>query len=374
MRALVVAVARAVPSWWVADVLVPFAVTRAVFAAIGYMAFRLPVDPALATTGDRFLDMWSRWDGQWYLAIARDGYSYVPGQFSSVAFAPLLPILMRVVAWPAHDGTAALVAAGIGIANVSLLVAATLLVLLFRDEVGQAVAGRASRYLMLFPTSFFLSAVYPESLFLALAIGSFLAARRGRWWLAGALAALATLTRPYGLVVVATLALEYAWQHRWRIRKFGVEMLSFALAPAAYAGWLLYLWRSFGDPLAGMHAESVWQRGLAPPWQAFVNFFTPPRGAFIDLAFALLFIALAVFAWRTLRAPYALYTTLTLLIILCTGQLYSLMRLGLELFPAFAVLAIAGRTRLLDRAYSNAALLIGGAFMAFFASALFFFA
>ena len=236
------------------------------------------------------------------------------------------------------------------------------------------MAGRASRYLILFPTSFFLSAVYPESPFLALAIGAFLAARRGHWWIAGALAALAALTRPYGLVVVAALALEYAWQHRWKIREFGFEVLAFALAPLAYAGWLLYLWRSFGDPFATMHAESVWQRGLAPPWQAFINFFTPPRGAFIDLAFTIFFIALAVFAWRMLRPSYALYATLTLLIILMTGQLYSLMRLGLELFPVFAVLAIAGRSRLVERAYTNAALLIGGAFMAFFASALFFFA
>ena len=112
------AYARTIPAWWIADVLVPFAATRAALAAIGYMAFRLPVDPALAATGDRFLDMWSRWDGQWYLQIARDGYSYIPGQFSSVAFAPLLPILMHLVAWPVRDGTAALVAAGIGIANV----------------------------------------------------------------------------------------------------------------------------------------------------------------------------------------------------------------------------------------------------------------
>ena len=40
-------------------------------------------------------------------------------------------------------------------------------------------------FLLIFPTAYFLHIGYTESLFLALVLGSFLAARTDRWWLAG---------------------------------------------------------------------------------------------------------------------------------------------------------------------------------------------
>ena len=49
------------------------------------------------------------------------------------------------------------------------------------------------------PMSFFLSAVYSESLYLALSVGLFYAARRGRFLTAGLLAALAAATRSAGV-------------------------------------------------------------------------------------------------------------------------------------------------------------------------------
>src|SRR5690349_16207708 len=40
----------------------------------------------------------TNWDGQWYLRIARDGYSYDPNQMSSVAFFPAFPLMGRFLA------------------------------------------------------------------------------------------------------------------------------------------------------------------------------------------------------------------------------------------------------------------------------------
>ena len=42
-----------------------------------------------------FVDMWSRWDGSWFVGIARDGY-VEPEE--SAAFFPLYPLAVRVVA------------------------------------------------------------------------------------------------------------------------------------------------------------------------------------------------------------------------------------------------------------------------------------
>ena len=51
------------------------------------------------------------------------------------------------------------------------------------------------------PMAFFFSAVYSESLYLALSVGLFLCARNGRWMWVGVLGALAGATRSTGLVL-----------------------------------------------------------------------------------------------------------------------------------------------------------------------------
>ena len=43
-------------------------------------------------------DGWFQFDSGWYYDIVTRGYSYVPGQQSSVAFFPSFPLLTRVVA------------------------------------------------------------------------------------------------------------------------------------------------------------------------------------------------------------------------------------------------------------------------------------
>ena len=57
--------------------------------------------------------------------------------------------------------------------------------------------------------SFFFSAVYTESLFLALSAGCFYLARRERWVWAGVLGGLAAATRSIGVLLVVPLAVLY---------------------------------------------------------------------------------------------------------------------------------------------------------------------
>ena len=67
---------------------------------------------------------------------------------------------------------------------------------------------RAAWFLLIFPTAYFLHIGYTEALFMALVLGSFLAARTERWWLAGLLGGLAALTRVNGLVLMPALPAE----------------------------------------------------------------------------------------------------------------------------------------------------------------------
>ena len=62
--------------------------------------------------------------------------------------------------------------------------------------------------------AFFFSAVYSESLYLALSVGLFVCARRGRWMWVGVLGALAGATRSTGLVLALPALMIYLYGPR----------------------------------------------------------------------------------------------------------------------------------------------------------------
>ena len=120
----------------------------------------------------RALEIWARWDSEWYLLIAERGYDVVslPTQFGlrtdptfTAGFLPLYPVLIRALT-PIFGG----VGAGLVISNLALFAALLLLHRLVRFEVdgetGEVAAMFSCVALLVFPSSLFLSAVYAESL------------------------------------------------------------------------------------------------------------------------------------------------------------------------------------------------------------------
>jgi hypothetical protein len=129
------------------------------------------------------------------------------------------------------------------------------------------------------PMAFFFSAVYSESLFLALSVGLFWAARQGRFALVGVLGALAGATRSAGLVLIVPALILYVYgpredrlpdfprarglARRYRLRR---DLLWLALVPAGLALYMAYLGSSGGDALSPFHAQDVWGRHFAGPY------------------------------------------------------------------------------------------------------------
>lgn len=323
-------------------ILVPFLVTRAALvAAIAVGAMFVPIDAgsclACAPTGNAGLDALARWDGRWYVEIAEHGYSYAAGQQSDIAFFPVYPALMRIAALPLGGGPGALVEAGIVVSNLALLGALVLLVRLARLELGEGAAARVPLMVLAFPTSVFLSAVYPESLFLLAAAYAFWSARTGRWGRAGVAAAVAGLTRPFGIAVGLALVVG-ALRAAPRDRPAPVWLL---LAPAAAAGWWAYLTSVTGEPLSFLLVQSTFRRAPSLPLDAVRDLFDPTIYGFPYLVGALLVLTvlLVVLAWRILSASLAVYATLVLLFVVASGTLTSSMRHELAIIPAFLVLA-----------------------------------
>ena len=263
--------------------------TRAVLAFFTYFAVILD-NPALRTgtlsTGIpspvRLIDAWAQWDVPGLLNVARNGYTT---PLFTVWF-PLHPLLTRAVATvlgqagrPVGGGWEL---SGLLVSNLALLGAfVALAVLTYRETGSRTAAWLAPLVLSAYPYAFFLSAPYADPLFLALALAAVLAARQGRWALAGGAAFLAALTRTTAVILVLPLVWELGRQCGWWVTgswrglrdvRAVVGRLPAAAAaglavPAGIGAYMAYLWITKGSPTVFLAAEKeTWTRQLSPPW------------------------------------------------------------------------------------------------------------
>ncbi|MHC3471616.1 hypothetical protein ACYF6T_23375 [Streptomyces sp. 7R007] len=210
------------------------------------------------STGRRPLALLGRsWDSQWYLGIAAHGYGHVvhlrPGVvFDDLAFFPLYPALVRAVAALSPLGWGA---AGLVVSWLAAGVAACGIHALGVRLHGRAVAAALVLVWGLLPHSVVLSMAYTEPVLTALAAWSLYAVLEHRWLWAGALAALAGLSRPNGFAVAAAVLAAAACEV-WRGRGKVAHSLwtGAALAPLGWAAYVLWAGRRAGDPLRGYFA------------------------------------------------------------------------------------------------------------------------
>jgi hypothetical protein len=200
------------------------------------------------------------WDGGWYQQIATEGYA----DRNATAFFPLYPVLIGSVSRLVHIPVDV---AGVLTSNALFLTALFLLHRLVRGTYDRNVADRSVWLLALCPVSFFFSAVYTESLFLALMVASVVAAREGRWTLAAIALLLTSLTRSAGVLVAVPLAIAAVDQYGWRPRRLArplVQIAAACLGPLAFAAHLDRVW---GDPLLMARAQENWSRRFSWPWE-----------------------------------------------------------------------------------------------------------
>jgi len=301
----------------------------------------------------------ANWDGAAYLDIARLGYQGLDPSYA--AYFPLYPLLMWLGGSAGGGSTDAFIIAGLVLSNAACLAASVVLARLAQDRTRGL---KAASYLLIFPTTIFLSALYADSLFIALAAGSGLAARHKRWWTTGALAAAAAVTRPFGILGMIPLGVAL-WRDRATAPR--ASILTILLPPAALALWEAYLYALTGDPLAVVHGYTS---GFTPrqPLQAFTDLLDPAVYGFpwfVAGAFAL-FVVLTVITWRRTERGLALYATAMMLVIGGAGSLTSSMRYELSVYPAFIALADAARSRV-----PNAVWWVVSALLAVFFAAMF---
>ncbi|MDO0928400.1 hypothetical protein QQY24_24390 [Streptomyces sp. TG1A-8] len=185
---------------------------RATPALLGYAAIRALGLAVLAVWStargtSAYTLLTARWDALWYARVAGAGYGHevrLPNGdvHSDLAFFPLLPWLERLL----HALTPLSYAdAGFVVSLLASLAAAGGIFAVAEWVYGPRAGVCAVLLWAVLPVGIVQSMAYSESLFTALAAWSLYAVLTGRWVGAGALAALAGLTRPVGLAVVAAV-------------------------------------------------------------------------------------------------------------------------------------------------------------------------
>ena len=331
----------AVAGWWVG--------TRVALAAFVLLAaYLLRVDAALRSrdAGRWLLERLTWWDTWHYVRIAERGYLPPGLPCCDQAFFPGYPLLMRAVS-PLTGGSVAV--AGL---LISLVAGAVTAALLWRvADLRAPGSGRdAVLLLAVAPFGVFLSAVYTESLFLALALGAWLAASRRRWWWAGALAAGTAAIRVNGLFLAAALGVMYLEQlRRDGRRRPRADVLALAAPVAVVLAFFGYLaWRT-GSLRAWQDAQTTgWVRHAAWPWEGLAAGWSAIRSAhapdlvvsrWADLLAVLAGIALVVLLARWRRWPEATYVALSVAVLVCSTMLTSAPRYALTWFPGYVVMA-----------------------------------
>ncbi len=346
---------------WILKVLIGWRLVLLVVAmyAIAAIPFKesFPYwETLLAPNGHPLFWSWGNFDGVHYITIAKQGYS---AQFTQ-AFFPLYPLLMRFVA----RLTGEYISAGLLISHISAVVAFILFYKLVRLDKGEGTAKKTLIHLLLFPTAFYFGALYSESLFLAFVLGSFYAARKKHWWIAGLLGAAASATRIFGIFLLPSLLLEW-YYGRGKKTAFSRRELFQAVLPILLSatGLLLYMYylnRAFSDPILFLNSQPAFgaQRSsdkLILLYQVFwrytkmlatvdINsllYFTVSQ----EMLSGFLFLGLTVLAFKYTRLSYAIFGLFSYLAPTLTGTFSSMPRYVLILFPSFMILGMVKNPR-----------------------------
>jgi Gpi18-like mannosyltransferase len=338
------------PAWFDVRVVGLVLAVKALVLFYGVQAFVVWKNERVSSLYD-WLAIWNRWDAPHYLDIARMGYVSEGVEARWIVFFPLYPWLVRAASLVLRDG----LLAAFFVSGVASVAAGLLLYRLARLDEEEEVARGAVFYLLVFPTAYFLHIGYNESLFLALALGAFLAARGRRWWVAGLLGGLAAMTRINGMLLLPALAFE-AWEE-WRGagRRARAEWLWLLLVGAGFGVYLFINWWVLGDPRAFMKMQGEhWYKSLTWPWVGIKGTWDSMWGrapsdaqmiGWHELFFVLLGLGLTAWAWLRLRASYAVWMTCNCLLWTSTKFVLSVPRYTIVLFPAFILLARLRATR-----------------------------
>ncbi|MEK7581061.1 MAG: hypothetical protein AAB512_02140 [Patescibacteria group bacterium] len=285
------------------------------------------------TLTQRFTLIWTNnADTAHYMAIAKNGYV---GE--NAAFFPLWPLTIRVL----------------GSSPVVAKIVASLFTFLFVILLGRLVSilgySRIKEQVLLiflaFPSSFLLLGTFSEPLFLPLTALTFILTEKKYIGFAAFVAALASATRPVGIVLTFYLALKIAQGGFPSLKKYWWTLL---VSPLGLVFYALYLFLAFGDftlfwtdqtagwgRQIGLHSFPKLMLDSAEVVRQVFGPVKPPPINFLQVAVIPFTAFLGVLSFKKINKPMWIYSMLLILIPLSSGTYLASLREILAAFPLF---------------------------------------
>lgn len=310
----------------------------------GNIIYQRYLDQGFFLSPKWLIDIWCRWDSEWQLSIVKWGY-VVPEDltsgYSNIAFFPLYPYLIKLLTFwmPQRFQTESVyLLIGLLISNICFLLALYGISKLSRKLFSTTASFLVPVLLVCLPCGFYFSAFYGESLFLCLIVYTMIFAENDQWKWSALCAAFAALCRPHGVLILFPVIYLYMSKRGWDFRKIGRKWLWYLLVPAGICLYFLYLYHLTGDFFAFFKAQSSWGRSLTD-FSAFSLYFEPlhtrhNRPTTIDLIMIISSLILSiVMIIKTKNKAYGIYALICTLVLIGTGNLYSMMRYTAVIFP-----------------------------------------
>jgi hypothetical protein len=191
------------------------------------------------------------WDVYWYEKIVKGGYEYInDGEYHSVAFFPLFPLIIRGMMGLGITFEAA----GFWFCNLTFLASFFVIYRWVELRKSKTLARWTIALLAWLPHSLYGTVIYTESLFLLLTTGALLSFEQRRYGLTALCTALASATRLTGILLVPSL-LGAAWKEGRSPRAY----LSALAGTLGLGGWMAFCWQRFGNPLVFLEAQKAWR-------------------------------------------------------------------------------------------------------------------
>ncbi len=327
-----------------------------------------------------FVWAWANFDGEHYLAIAREGYR--PLRYF---YFPVYPKIIGFLAsLTGQNELMAYLFSGLFVSNVFSLLSIIFFWKLLRVDYKKKFSFGVLVIFLFFPTSFYLVSVYTESLFLFFVLICFYFARKRRWFWASLLASFAGATRLVGFSLFFALMVEWWLVAKKQDKKDFKGLLSILfLAPLGLVFYMYYLEKSTGDFLIFLNTVEIFGEQRSSSFvilpQVFYRYLFkiipnltlyPPYvfRVFLELFIGLIFLGLLIYSFVKLRLSYSVYFLFTYITPTLSGSFSSFPRYVLVIFPAFITLGVFFE----KRTFIKKLYLFISAFLLFFSSALFF--
>lgn len=366
-----------------------------------------------------FMNNQVAWDSEYYLAIAIGGYddprsphltptgvstsvvdhtvtqsgsSFDQSISLSYAFFPFYPLMIRIVAFPLQifgmNPIATATLAGVIVSALGALLGMIALFDLTRDILGEDGALRATSYLIIFPTGFFLLQVYTEGLFVGLAFACLAMLKRKNWLAAAILGVFATLTRAVGVALIIPMLVAWFRTGQWmdldlewrQIYHQGIQLRPLYHALLAFSPLIAFvIWKFSYLGLAFDYIESnYFGRGFlslgyayyawAEAFRTMLRGTEPQHSAYYFTEFLGFAIAIAACILCIRLSPELGWFSLAVVLISWgSGPAQGIHRYILGAPAVFLALARWGRNPAFDRAWTILSIMLMGALAMVFA-------